>query len=243
MTKLIETYASDGWVLSFSLAREHAEGERCRETSLELVNATLSLCEGWISPLAVSLRMESRDPNEEYSTDDSHPPTHRSWFLRQRNLDENIQPRPDWIDPEVRIIESVESANLVAFVEEALSQKPPLESLEIALLELTLKAFAVSLPDGIELEPLYAGRPVHPIVVQRGARLTVLGPKFGGVGATPVRLRALSSQYGESSIRMELCWDFWTKHPAGIAQLRSALDRVFARDRGWHLERGEIPSL
>ncbi len=241
MTMRIETYASDDWVLSFSIAREHAEGERCRETSLELVAATLSLCDDWISPLALSLRMESRDPSEEYSTDDSHPPTHRSWFLRQRILDENLQPRPDWIDPEIREVESVGTAELLAFVEEALSQNPPLESLEVALSELNVKAFSVSLPDGIELEPLYAGRPAHPVVVYAGSRTTVLGPKFASVGATPLRLWALSSQYGTSSIRMELCWDFWTKHPAGIAQLRRALEHVYARGRGWRLERGEIP--
>lgn len=241
MTMRIETYASDDWVLSFSLAREHAEGEHCRETSLELLNAMLSLCEKWIAPLAVNLRMESRDPDDDFSTVDAHPPIHGSWFLRQRMLDENLQPRATWSNPEVRVVESVDASTLSAFVEEALHQRAPLESLEVALSEVSVDAFAVSLPDGVDLEPLYNGTPARPVVVRTGSQSTVLGPKFAGVGATPLRLRAINYQYGTSSIKMELCWDFWTKHPAGIAQLRSAIERVSARGRGWQLERGAVP--
>jgi hypothetical protein len=243
MMTRIETYASDEWVHSLSLVREDGDGECCRDTSLELVQATLALCRDWISPLAVSLRMESRDPNEHYFVDDAHPPAHRFWFLRQRNLDENVLPRPDWVNPEVRIVESIAPAELLAFVEEALNQSPSIESREIALPELSVNALGISLPEGVELEPLYDGRPVHPVVIHDGMRATVLGPKFGVVGATPARLRALSSQYGTASIKLELCWDFWTKHPAGREQLRNALERVLSRGRGWQLESGEMPRL
>lgn len=241
MTMRIETYASDEWVLSLSLVREDGEDEPCRQTSLELVDALLALCGDWITLLAISLRMESRDPGDYYFADDAHPPTYRSWFLRQHILDEDIQPRPDWIDPELRVVESIGPSEVLVFVEEALNQKPPLDSLEIALTEVTVNALAVSLPEGVDLEPLYDQKPTHPVVVRRGTHLMVLSPKFGGVGTTPVRLRAISSQYGTASIKMELCWDFWTKHPAGVAQVRRGLDRVFARGRGWRLERGEIP--
>lgn len=240
-TGQLETYASDEWVEFFLLARAHDDGESCQSSSLELIEAILLLCEEWIVPLGVGLRLESRDPQQACSTDDENPPARRFWLLRQREWDERIALRRYGADLEERTVESIGAAELRLFVAESLGSRSPVEGQEVAVAELVLSALRVGLPEGIVLAPLYDGRPARPVVVGDGRRSWILSPKSGGVATSPLRLRGGTSQYEESSIELEICWDFWTKHPAGIAQLRGAFDRVFARGRGWKLERGEIP--
>lgn len=240
-TEQIETYASDEWVEFFLLVRAHDDGDSCQSSSLELVEAILLLCEEWIVPLGVGLRLESRDRQQAGATDDEHPPARRFWFLRQREWDERIALRRYAADGAEREVESIGAAELRAFVAEALGSSSPMEGQEVAVAELSLSALRVGLPEGIMLAPLYDGRPARPVVVGDSRRSSILSPKSGGVATSPLRLRGGTSQYEESSIELEICWDFWTKHPAGIAQLRRALDRVFARGRGWQLDRGKIP--
>ncbi len=240
MTSLVTTLASDESIQDFVLARRQDEGESGHRAALEQVEAMLALCGDWLSPLAISLRVENREPDDYYFADDAHPPRRQFWLLRQRAWDERLSLRSYWQNPEERLVEAVGSAQLFACVEEALAQPPSEGSLKIAMPELSVTAVSIALPEGVELDPRYNGRPVHPVSIEDGRRVAVLGPTSGAAAGMPVRLN-LTDQYGTSRIALELCWDFWTKHPAGIAQLRSALDRVSARGRGWQLERGELP--
>jgi hypothetical protein len=237
---LIESYASDESFQYISLIRQvDEEDESCRDAALELVAATSALCGDWISPLAVSLRVEVRNPEDFYFVDEKHPPARPAWFLRLREWDKRLSLSPDWIAPEERRADAIGSAELLAFVEEALDQRPAAMPREVALPELTVNALAITLPEGVELEPRYMGMPVHPVLKRDGQRSRALGPKNGVAGGMPARLRASNSN-GLSRLGISLCWDFWSVHPAGRAQVRAALDRVLGRGQGWQLEEGEL---
>jgi hypothetical protein len=239
-TSCVETQASDEWVQYFVLVRQEGEGESRHSAALEQVAALSALCGDWISPLAVSLRVESREPEDYYFADEAHPPARRFWFLRQREWDERVSLRPYWNNPEERLVEAIGPAELSAFVREALAQPPPMASLKLALPELSVTALGISLPEGVELEPRYNGRPIRPALIRDGHRSLVLGPTSGVAAAMPARL-SMNDQYGAARISLELCWDLWREHPASRAQLRGALERVLSRGRGWQLERGELP--
>lgn len=240
MTARVTTLASDESIQDFVFIRKQEHGESGSSAALEQLTAMLEFCGDWLTPLAVSLRVENREPDDYYFADDAHPPLRQFWLLRRRVWDERLSLRSYWRSPEERLVDVVGPAELLAFVEEALAQPPSEEALKVALPELAVTAVSIALPEGLDLEPLYNGRPVHPASIQEGRRRSVLGPTSGAAAGMPVRLN-VTDQYGASRIALELCWDFWTKHPAGIAQLRSALERVSARGRGWQLERGAVP--
>jgi hypothetical protein len=122
---------------------------------------------------------------------------------------------------------------------EGLDQPPPAAPLEIALSSLTVNALGVALPEGVVLEPRYGGEIIRPLLVNDGQRSLVLCPTYFAA-TTPMRLRS-SDGLGTSRLSLELCWDFWTKHPIGLAQVQSAVERVLARGRGWQLDNGELP--
>lgn len=240
MTEQVQTLASDESLQDLVLVRQQHHDESGRSAALEQIAAMLALCGDWLTPLAVSLRVENREPDDYYFADDAHPPPRQFWLLRRRVWDERLSLRSYWHNPEERLVDAVGSAELMAFAEEALAQPPSESALRAAMPELAVTAVSIALPEGMDLEPRYNGRPVHPVSIQEGQRRAVLGPTAGAAASMPVRLN-VTDQYGTSRIALELCWDFWTKHPAGIAQLRSALERVFARGRCWQLEREETP--
>lgn len=233
---LVKTRAEDDWMKSFSFIREEPDGESCRDTALDLTAAVSALCHGWFTPLAVSLRIETRNPEDYYFSDGENPPPNPYWFLRLHEWDPRISLSPDWIDPQERRVSAIGDSELRAFTEEALAQRLPVEPRELALPELTVNALEISLPDGIELEPQYRGIPVRPLMVRDGQRSLILGPKFATAGGMPARLRATNG-HGTSRLSLEVLWDFWTVHPAGRAQVQAAMERVLARGNGWQLEK------
>jgi hypothetical protein len=234
----IECYASDQALQTFILGREEAEEENDRAASLELIASVSALCGGWIDPQAVSLIVESCDPASFYSVDWDSPPTQAAWFLRLRELDARLFISPEYEHSRELQVDGITAAELRAFVDEALAQPPPTETLEVALSALSVNAVAVALPEGVELALRYPGGPLSPVVTQDGPRLRVLGPDYGPIAA-PLRLRA-SNQHGLTRLTLELCWDFWIEQPSGRAQVRAALERVLVRG-GWRLEHGELP--
>ncbi len=235
---LTTSYASDQALQIFVLQREESEDEDDRAASLELVASLSALCDGWISPLAISLLVESCDPANFYTVDFDSPAGKEAWFLRQRDLDARLFISPNYEHANKLQVDGIGAAELRAFVEEALAQPPPAENLVVTLASLSTDAVAVALPDGVELALRYPGGPLSPIVVQDGPRLRVLGPDYGPIAA-PLSLRA-SNQHGLTELTLELCWDFWIEQPIGRAQVRAALERVLARG-SWQLEHGELP--
>jgi hypothetical protein len=241
MNKRIETYASDEWIQTCTLVREtDEEDESCRAAALEIAAATSSLCGDWLLPLAVHVRVESRNPEDYYFADDEHPPAFSHWSLRPTVWDERLHYSPFWIDSQERRVASIGATALLAFVEEAVGQPPQVVPREIALAELSISALGVALPEGLELEPLYRRIPVVPIIEIHERRSLVIGPKSLTAGGLPMSLRA-TNKYGSMRLNLELLWDFWIEHPAGQAQVRAAIDRVLARGRGWQVEKGLRP--
>lgn len=234
----IETQAAEEWLQYLSLVREEPDGESCRDTALELTAAVAALCSGWIFPLAVSLRIEARNPEDYYFADRENPPPRPYWFLRLHEWDDRLSLSPDWVDPQERCVSAIGDVELQSFVKEALTQRLAVEPRELALPALTVNALAIVLPDGIALEPHYGRSPVSPILVDEGQHSLVLGPKLGIAGGMPARLRA-TNIHGTSRLGLELLWDFWTVHPAGRAQVQAAIERVLARGGGWQLEKDE----
>lgn len=131
------------------------------------------------------------------------------------------------------------SAEVSSLIEAAFAQSPPLENLEIALAELEIAAVEVALPEGLELKLLAGDKQVVPVLRQSGARCLAQGPDYNFVGP-PVSLRA-SNRYGSTRIVVEFFWDFWLKHPEGLAQVHAAIERVLARGRGWQVTEGNLP--
>jgi hypothetical protein len=235
----IASYASDQALQTFVLSRDEAEGEDDRGAARELIAATSALCDGWISPLAVSLLVESCDPTNFYLVDHDTPPASPSWFLRQRELDARLFVSPDYERPQERQVDAIGAAELLATAEEALDQPSPASHLEVALSVLSVNALAVALPEGIELALHYPGGPLQPVLVGDGNRQLALGPDYGPVGP-PARLQA-SNAHGVTRITLELYWDFWIEHVDGRAQTQAAIARVLARGRDWQLVQGERP--
>lgn len=243
-TSRVETYASDDCFRYFSFLRQQGEDESCKEASLEMVAGLSAFCGDWLVPLAVSLHVENRGPDDHFVfADDARPPARPFWFLRERGQRDELVPlRPFWRDAEERKVESLGAEELLVFVQESLDQ-PRTGELQTALSSLSVDALGIVIPEDVELDPKYAGQSITPVVANHRGRKMVLGPKLGYAGATPARLRAVDTYGTTTSIRFELCWDFWVEHPAGRAQLLSAVARLFARGRGWQLETGELPKL
>jgi len=235
----VESYASDEPLLWFALSREGGEDEGERAAALELVAATSAFFGDWISPLAASVRVESCDPANYYFEDSDHPPACPHWFLRRRELDERLFISEAWVDSQERRVDVIGAAELLALVEEALAQPPPVEHLEVALAEVLVRATEVALPDGIELSLRYAGGAIKPILVRNGERWLAQGPDYGPVGR-PAGLRA-SNDHGVTRMVVELYWDFWREHPEGRAQVRAAIERVLGRGRDWQIAEGNLP--
>ena len=231
----VECNASDKVIQYVSFVRPGDDEGSCRAAAMDLVAAASALCGEWITPLAVTMRVESRNPEDYYFADEEHPPTHPAWLLRLHEWDERLSLHPDWIDPQERRVDAIGAAELLAFTEEAVDQRPPIQPREIALPELMVNALALALPEGIEIDPRYRGMPVNPVLERDGQRMLVLGPKVGIGGGMPALLSA-SNRNGTSHLQLELCWDFWKAHPAGRAQLREAVERMLSHGRGWQLE-------
>lgn len=229
--------ASSEWLQYFSFIREEAEDEDDRRAALELVAATIALCGDWISPLAVSLRVESCDPSSYYFEDAAHPPARPAWFLRRAEMDKRVVIGESWAGSVEKRVDVIDGAELATFTEEALSQPAPQAHLQVTLAELAIRATEIVLPDGVELALSYGGEPIEPVLIRDGQRLLAQGPDGGAIGP-PARLRAYN-HHGTTSLELELFWDFWQKHPAGRIQLRAAIDRVLGRQRGWKLEQGD----
>lgn len=234
-----ESNASESSLQRFSLFREEGEDESGRAGALELVAAIGSLCQEWISPLAVSLYVESRDPANFYVADGGLPPNLPAWFLRKRDLDERLSVSPDWVSSQERQVEAIHDAQLRTFVEEALDQRPSAAHLETTFSSLTVNALAMVLPDDVELSLRYGGRSLNLALVRDRQRTLVLGPS-DGPAAMPATLSA-SKEHTLTYLYFSLHWDLWVKHPGGRAQVRAAIERVLARGRGWQLEKGELP--
>jgi hypothetical protein len=234
-----EIHASDRSLQYFSFSREIEEGESERSAAVELLKAMAALMGQWISPLTVDIRVESCDPLNYYIEDSDHPPAQAAWFLRCRNLDDRLNIGEMWIDSEERQVDVIGEAEILAVFDEALAQPAPIEGLEVSLAELAVRSAAVALPSELEVTLSYAGGPLKPLFVRDGERQLALGPTGGPVGP-PARLRAYNT-HGKTSIQIELHWDLWREHPAGIAQARAAVERILARGRGWQLEEGELP--
>lgn len=237
----VETYVSDEALLWFALAREQSEDASERDMAIELAVAISAFFADWISPLTVSVRVESCDPNRYYFEDSKHPPAQEAWFLRRRDLDSRLFIRHSWNNAREQIVGKIEAADLLGVVKEALSQPPPLPNLEVALAEVIVKASSVLLPEDVELVCNDGYKQVEPIFVREGKRLAAQGPDYNFYGA-PVALRA-SNLHGRTEIVVQFCWDFWLKHPAGLAQVHEAVARVLGRGQGWQLSEGNLPPL
>lgn len=234
-----ESYASDHALQYFSFAREQEEDESEQASAQELVKAAVALMGDWIFPLTVDLRVETCDPSNYYFEDSEHPPRYAAWFLRRHQLDERLFISEMWEEAQERRVDFIGEEEIGALVEEALSQAPPLESLEVTLAELAVRSAAISLPLDVELALAYGGGPLKPVLVRDGDHQLAMGPDHGPVGP-PVRLRAHNA-HGHTRLQLELHWDFWREHPAGIAQARAAVERVLARGRGWQLTKERPP--
>ncbi len=239
MMSEVESRASDEALLWFALQRDQAEGETARGVADELVEALAALLGDWISPLTVGVRVESRDPANDDLEDDGNPPERAAWFLRRRQLDGRLLIQPSWIDSQERQAESIGASEISLLIVESLAQTPPLGGLEVALAELEIAAVEITLPEGIELRLVADRKEICPILIRRGTHWLAQGPDYNFVGP-PVALRA-SNRYGTTKIVVEFFWDLWRNHPAGLAQVRAAIQRVFARERGWQLREGTLP--
>jgi hypothetical protein len=235
----IEVYASDESLQFFYLAREQAEDETDRAAAIELIDATVGLCGDWILPLTASVRVESCAPANYYFDDLDSPPSRPSWFLRRRELDEQLYIVPAWINPQERRVETIGSQEIMSIVQEALAQPSPSDHLEVAFAELQINATAVVVPEGAEIALRYYRGPLQPLLRKDKERVIALGPDHGPVGP-PAQLRA-SNQHGITHLELSLFWDLWKDHPAGQAQVRAAIERVLDRGRGWRLDKGELP--
>lgn len=234
-----EVYASDHALQYFSFSREKEEGESERDAALELVRATVALMGDWIAPLTVDVRVESCDPSNYYSEDSDHPPQRAAWFLRRHQVDERLFISEMWVDVEERRVDVIGEVEILELVGESLAQSPPREGVEVTLAELAVRSAAIVLPPNIDLALTYGGGSLTPVLVGDGGRQLAIGPDSGPVGP-PVRVHAYNS-HGETSLQIELHWDLWRAHPAGIAQARAAVERVLARGRGWHLKKERPP--
>lgn len=238
----VETDASEEALQWLEFVREQPEEEDNCGAALELVAATFALCGDWITPLAVSFLIESSNPTIFYTVDHDHPPSTPAWLLRCTKVDDGLSPVvADRKSPREKHVSEINELELCAFAKEALGQPPPGEHLELMLSTVTLRAFAVTLPGGIELAPRYGRDILNPLVVHEGDRARVLAPNHGPAWM-PMRVHA-SRENTLTHLTLELCWDFWLKNPAGLAQVREAVARVLARGRGWQLSEGEPSPL
>lgn len=234
-----ESRASDEPILWFALQQDQTERQTARAVAGELIDAIAAFLGEWISPLTVGLRFECRDPDNCDLEDQSHPPSRATWFLRRRQLDERLLIQPSWTGSEERQADLIGSAEVSSLIAVAFAQAPPLANLEIALAELEIAAVEVALPEGLEIKLLAGNKQVLPVLLRSGARCLAQGPDFNFVGP-PVSLRA-SNRYGSTRVVVEFFWDFWLKHPAGLAQVHAAINRVLARGRGWQVTEGNLP--
>lgn len=236
---VIEVYTSSQSLLWFVLGREGKQGDSERVDALELVHSMNAFCQDWISPLNAAVRVESCDPSNYYAEDCATPPAQPAWFLRRTELDARLYVGPVWIESRERRASRIGDAELLALVEESLAQPPPALHLEVALAEVVIDATEIAVPQGIELSLRYGGRSIESVQVRAGERWLASGPTWGPAGP-PVRLRA-SNSHGRTDLHVEFCWDFWRGHPAGLSQVRAAIDRVLGRGRDWQITEGNLP--
>jgi hypothetical protein len=239
MMNKVDSRASDESVLWVTLQRDQAEGQSIHAAVAELVEAIAAFLGDWISPLVVGVRVESCDPANYYLPDDDNPPERPAWCLRRRLLDERLLIQAPWIDSQERQADSIGAPELSSLVDEALAQPAPLPDREVTLVELLIPAVEVALPEGIELKLVADRTAISPVLIQHGTRRLAQGPDNNLIGP-PVAIRA-SNHYGSAKIVIELFWDFWLEHPAGLAQVHAAVARVLARGHGWVVTEGNLP--
>ncbi len=231
----VSTLAWDDWIHTISLTRDvDEEDEHCRDTTLKMVEAISALCRDWLSPLAVSMRFEARNPEDYYFPDSEHPPAEPSWLLRVREWDEQIDLRHHLRDPQERTVEVLGAAELLDCVTEA-TEQPLLPPRQIMMCECSVPALAVTLPEPIELEPRYVDSLVRVVSARRADRRWVIaGPRGPWAATLPLAVES-SNSHGTSHVSLVIFWDFWLRHEAGRAQVRGAVERVLALGRGWKL--------